>query len=220
MSEREELIAMATQLEDLADDGGAEFESILATFNGRLKSTCDRRQFEVLHASMSLEELVDDLLETREAEPFVDPVDEAGLLALVERAHRVGARSIDQQRAGDALAKRSRLPEDLAHDLASGCGQFVPWPEPADIVRFALQYVPPSSRDELLALVRDWLADMDGGHATTLAAVGERLFRERQATLQIADLARQTARFASGVPEQRVAAMRFLRKLCTPAGNS
>lgn len=93
------------------------------------------------------------------------------LIALVSRAH-LGSASADSQRAGATLAAHSRLPKRVAENLGAGFGQWDFFPEIADIVDFAVAYVPPTTQEELLALARTWAADDAASRPTLMSLVG------------------------------------------------
>lgn len=205
---------MADRLEELAQDGGDEFETLLVEFNARTASSCDRRTFQFLYQAQSVDEFVDGLLSSRDAEAYSPPEGIEELERLVARAHGQNAGAGDGEYAGRALAERSQLPQEWAHVLGSGDGRIrCAWPSAAEIVRFALEYKPATTREELFVFVRRWIEDEEAKRSSAYAAVGEALFCERQNALGLRDLDRQTARFKSGIDVQRAAALRYLKKL-------
>ena len=108
--------------------------------------------------------------------PAPAPVPREELIAMVTRAHlesAYGASSV----AGEALAAQSRLPKLVAVNLGAGFGQWDFFPEPAEIVDFALAYVPPSTEEELHALARTWASDDAARRATLMALVGREILQ-------------------------------------------
>lgn len=212
MTERDELVALARELERTADEGGADFDRELARFNAALRTRCDRRTFAQLYQSMEPEELVDDLLAERDAPPYVPPRNRAELEAHLARVD-ASAPSVVWYRAGDALASMSRLPHELAHQLGSGTGTLPCWPPTAEIVDFALAYEPPTTRDEVLALARRWLEDDDAGRCSIHVAVGEALLFDGYQRLALRELDSIMAHLAAGTTARREIALESLRAL-------
>jgi hypothetical protein len=105
-----------------------------------------------------------------EAEP-APPLPREDLIALVTRAH-LGSKTADSHAAGSALAAQSRLPKRVAENLGAGFGQWDYFPEIADIVDFALTYVPPETETDLMALARAWASDEAASRRTLLTLVG------------------------------------------------
>ena len=211
--ERTSLIADAKRLVTLSEEGGSEFDRLLADFNARAGAQCDRRTFQFLHQSQEPAELVDHLLEVRDAPAFVAPRSRDELEAMLARAEADGSSWADQDRAGAALAAMSKLPYEVAHQLGSGFGTLPSRPSRGAIVDFALGYEPASTREELFALVRRWLEDARARRPSVYVAVGEELLRERHLALALSDLDRVVQRLASGVEAQRSAALARLATL-------
>ncbi len=93
------------------------------------------------------------------------------LVAMVARAHADSGYR-DAALAGRTLAAQSKLPRVIAENLGAGFGQWDFFPEAAEIVDFALAYVPPATEEELWALARVWTADDAAGRPTLMALVG------------------------------------------------
>jgi hypothetical protein len=212
MTERDELVALARELERTAEDGAAGFESKLARFNAALRCQCDRRTFRDLYKSMEPEELVNDLLVQRDALPYEPPRTRAELEALLARVD-ANAPSVWWDRAGDALASMSKLPRELAHQLGSGTGQLPCWPPAAEIVDFALAYSPPTTRDEVLALARRWLEDEEAGRRSIHVAIGQALLQDAHRRLELRELDSIIAGLGVGTAPRRKVALESLRAL-------
>jgi hypothetical protein len=105
------------------------------------------------------------------SEPAAPLLSREELVELVARAHR-GAAYAECSHAGKMLSAQSRLPKLVAENLGAGFGQWDFFPEPADVVTFALAYAPPSTEDDLWALARIWAADDAAGRPTMMALVG------------------------------------------------
>ena len=75
------------------------------------------------------------------------------LVAMVANAHK-GSAYGEAQLAGQTLAAQSKLPKLVAENLGAGFGQWNFFPEAAEIVAFALAYVPPSTAEDLWELAR------------------------------------------------------------------
>ena len=110
-------------------------------------------------------------MSTNERDQTSAPLSREELIALVRRAH-LGSASADDQRAGATLAAHSRLPKRVAENLGAGFGQWDFFPEIADIVDFAVAYVPPTTQEELWALARTWAADDAASRPTLMTLVG------------------------------------------------
>jgi hypothetical protein len=125
------------------------------------------------------------------------------LIALVRRAH-LGSASADDQRAGATLAAHSRLPRRVAENLGAGFGQWDFFPEIADIVDFAVAYVPPTTQEELWALARTWAADDAASQPTLMTLVGRDILDHELRRIDVPSLREL-------VDEQRPARARELR---------
>lgn len=79
--------------------------------------------------------------------------------------------------AGRTLAASSKLPKKVAENLGAGFGQWDFFPSAAEIVDFALGYVPPAAPEDALALARAWAADEAAGRPTPLALVGREILQ-------------------------------------------
>jgi hypothetical protein len=110
-------------------------------------------------------------MSTNERDQTSAPLSREELIALVRRAH-LGSASADDQRAGATLAAHSRLPKRVAENLGAGFGQWDFFPEIADIVDFAIAYVPPTTPEELWTLARTWAADDATKRPTLMTLVG------------------------------------------------
>ncbi len=212
--ERASLVKLAGRLQRIAEHGGAEFEALLSRFNEQMRAECTRSTFRSLHQSEEPEDVVDRLLEIRDAPPFVRPKTREELAALMQKAAD-GASYLDGERAGEALAHMSRLPYEIAHQLGSGFGELPCWPEQEEIIDFALAYEPPTP-EALFALLRRWLEDLDAGRCTVYVAVMEQVLRERQAVLRIPALEGLVELLQSGIEARRAHAIRRLKTLVRP----
>jgi hypothetical protein len=112
-------------------------------------------------------------MSTDERDPST-PLSREELIELVRHAH-MGSASADDQRAGAALALHSRLPKRVAENLGAGFGQWGFFPEIADIVDFAIAYVPPTTQEDLWAFARTWAADDAAARHTLTALVGREI---------------------------------------------
>jgi hypothetical protein len=189
-SERDQLVLLARRLETLADDTeNPEVATLLADFNRRTGASTTLHDFRTLYASQEPEEFVDGLLEARQFQPAPGDLSRDDLVALVARAYRAGASWSDGERAGQALAARSALPPEMAHQLGSGWGPLPFSGEPEELVDFALSYRAPSTAGELLALARLWAQDWIAGKKSLHAALGGDLVKQALSTVPLPELA-------------------------------
>lgn len=99
------------------------------------------------------------------------------LIKMVARAHG-DAPYAESALAGRTLAASSKLPRKVAENLGAGFGQWDFFPSAAEIVDFALGYVPPAAPDDAWALARAWAADEAAGRPTPLALVGREILQQ------------------------------------------
>jgi hypothetical protein len=104
-------------------------------------------------------------------EESAPPLSREDLVALVARAHQ-GSAYAESAAAGRTLAAQSKLPKTVAENLGAGFGQWDFFPEPAEIVDFALAYAPPSTEGELWAIARAWASDDAAARPTLMTLVG------------------------------------------------
>lgn len=114
------------------------------------------------------------LTPVHEDEPASASRDE--LVTMVARAHG-DAPYAEATLAGRTLAASSKLPKKVAENLGAGFGQWDFFPSAAEIVDFALGYVPPAAPEDALALARAWAADDAAGRPTPLALVGREILQ-------------------------------------------
>lgn len=149
---------------------------------------------------------------------------------MVARAHG-GAPYAESTLAGRTLAASSKLPKKVAENLGAGFGQWDFFPSAAEIVDFALGYVPPAAPEDGVALARAWAADDAAGRPTPLALVGREILQqelrrfdlpELRAAIDEPDPARARAlRIAVGLdvaPEAEAKAKRASPRPKRPAG--
>lgn len=113
---------------------------------------------------------------------------------MVARAHGAGAYA-ECTAAGKALADQSKLPRKVAENLGAGFGQWDFFPEPSEIVDWALAYVPPATPEDVWTLARLWATDDAEKRHTILALVGLDLLKHelrRIAVPELAPLAEET----------------------------
>jgi hypothetical protein len=108
------------------------------------------------------------------------------LVAMVAHAHG-DASYAESTLAGRTLAAQSKLPNIVAVNLGAGFGQWDFFPNAAEIVDFALAYVPPSSSDEVWAIARAWAADDAHARPTILALIGREILQHELRRLNVAD---------------------------------
>lgn len=99
------------------------------------------------------------------------------LIKMVARAHG-DAPYAESALAGRTLAASSKLPRKVAENLGAGFGQWDFFPSAAEIIDFALGYVPPATSEDGWALARAWAADQAAGRPTPLALVGREILQQ------------------------------------------
>jgi hypothetical protein len=109
------------------------------------------------------------------------------LVAAVARAHQSSAYG-NATVAGRDLASQSKLPRVIAENLGAGFGQWDFFPEAAEIVDFALAYVPPSTEEELWTLARAWASDDAAARHTLMALVGREILRHELRRIDVPKL--------------------------------
>lgn len=90
--------------------------------------------------------------------------------------------------AGRTLAAQSKLPKIVAENLGAGFGQWDFFPEPAEIVDFALAYTSPASADDVWALARAWADDEAHGRPTVLALIGRDILQHELRRIDVPEL--------------------------------
>jgi hypothetical protein len=115
------------------------------------------------------------------------PVTRDELIVQVTRAHHDSAYG-ESTLAGRTLAAQSKLPKVIAENLGAGFGQWDFFPEPADIVDFAIAYVPPSTEEDLWMLARAWASDDAAARHTLLALVGREILLHELRRIDIPQL--------------------------------
>lgn len=109
------------------------------------------------------------------------------LVTLVAKAH--GASSYgDSSLAGRTLAAQSQLPKLVATNLGAGFGQWDFFPEPAEIVDFALGYVAPTTPEDVWRLARAWAEDDAAGKHTLMALVGRDILQHELRRIDVPEL--------------------------------
>lgn len=106
---------------------------------------------------------------------------------MVARAHG-DAPYAEATLAGKTLAASSKLPTKVAVNLGAGFGQWDFFPSAAEIVDFALGYVPPASPEDALALARAWAADDAARRPTPLALVGREILQHELRAFDLPEL--------------------------------
>jgi hypothetical protein len=109
------------------------------------------------------------------------------LVTMVGRAHGDSAYS-DSTLTGRLLAAQSKLPRVIAENLGAGFGQWDFFPEAADIVDFALGYVPPATEDDVWTMARAWASDDAASRHTLLALVGREILQHELRRIEIPKL--------------------------------
>jgi hypothetical protein len=109
------------------------------------------------------------------------------LVTLVGRALGGGAYAECTQ-AGKELADQSKLPRKVAENLGAGFGQWDFFPEAAEIVDWALAYVPPETPEDVWTIARTWSADDAGKKHTILALVGLDLLKHELRRIPVPEL--------------------------------
>jgi hypothetical protein len=118
-------------------------------------------------------------------EPQPETRDE--LVAMVAGAHQ-GSAYGGAALAGRALAAQSKLPKVIAENLGAGFGQWDFFPEAADIVDFALGYVPPSTEEDVWAMARTWASDDAASRHTLMALVGREIVQHELRRIAVPSL--------------------------------
>src|SRR4051812_33911009 len=104
-------------------------------------------------------------------DPSANPVpSREELVAMITRAHH-GSAYGESAVAGRMLAAQSRLPKLVAENLGAGFGQWEFFPEPSEIVDFALAYLPPAAEEDMWTMARTWASDDAAGRPTMMALV-------------------------------------------------
>lgn len=106
---------------------------------------------------------------------------------MVARAHGA-APYAESALAGRTLAASSKLPKKVAENLGAGFGQWDFFPSAAEIVDFALGYVPPATPEDGWALARAWAADEAAGRPTPLALVGREILQQELRRFDLPEL--------------------------------
>jgi len=106
---------------------------------------------------------------------------------MVARAHG-NAPYAESALAGRTLAASSKLPVKVAENLGAGFGQWDFFPSAAEIVDFALAYVPPAAPEDGWALARAWAADEAAGRPTPLALVGREILQHELVRFDLPEL--------------------------------
>jgi hypothetical protein len=119
--------------------------------------------------------------------PDLAPKTRDELVAMVAGAHS-GSGYTDAALAGRTLAAQSKLPRVIAENLGAGFGQWTFFPEAAEIVDFALAYVPPSTEEDLWVLARSWAADDAAARHTLMALVGREIVQHELRRVDVAPL--------------------------------
>lgn len=122
-----------------------------------------------------------------ETKPADVPVSRDELVTMVARAHGASAYS-ESSVAGRTLAAQSQLPRLVAENLGAGFGQWDFFPEPAEIVDFALAYVAPSTEEDVWAMARAWASDDAAGRHSLLALVGRDILRHELRRIDVPKL--------------------------------
>lgn len=109
------------------------------------------------------------------------------LVTLIAKAH--GASSYGESSlAGRTLAAQSQLPKLVATNLGAGFGQWDFFPEPAEIVDFALGYAAPSTPEDVWRLARVWAEDDAAGKQTLMALVGRDILQHELRRVDVPEL--------------------------------
>ena len=109
------------------------------------------------------------------------------VVAMIARAHQESAYG-DSALAGRTLAAQSKLPKVIAENLGAGFGQWDFFPEAAEIVDFALAYVPPTTEEELWTLARSWASDDASARHTLMALVGREIVQHELRRIDVPKL--------------------------------
>ena len=122
-----------------------------------------------------------------EIRPAEIPVSRDELVTMVSRAHHDSAYG-EATAAGKQLAAQSKLPRVVAENLGAGFGQWDFFPEPADIVDFAIGYAPPTSEDEVWTFARRWASDDAAGRHTLVALIGREILQHELRRIEVPKL--------------------------------
>jgi hypothetical protein len=117
----------------------------------------------------------------------VVPTSRDELITLVARAHG-DAPYAESALAGRTLAASSKLPKIVAENLGAGFGQWDFFPSAAEIVDFALGYVPPAEAEDAWSLARTWAADDAAARPTPLALVGREILQHELRRFDLPEL--------------------------------
>lgn len=109
------------------------------------------------------------------------------LVTMVGRALGGGAYAECTQ-AGKELADQSKLPRKVAENLGAGFGQWDFFPEAAEIVDWALAYVPPETPEDVWTIARTWSSDDTAKKHTILALVGLDLLKHELRRVPVPEL--------------------------------
>lgn len=135
------------------------------------------------------------------------------IVTLVARAHGAGAYA-ECTAAGKALADRSALPRKVAENLGAGFGQWDFFPEPAEIVDWAMTYEAPKTPEDVWALARGWASDDAEKRPTILALIGLDLLKHELRRIAVPELAPLAEETRAG----RLLALRAELGLAVPKG--
>ena len=114
-----------------------------------------------------------------DAKASPEAVSREELVKMIARSH--GSANVpyaESALTGRTLAAQSKLPRAIAENLGAGFGQWSFFPEPSQIVDFALSYVPPATEDDLWAMAREWASDDAAGRPTMLSLVGREILQQ------------------------------------------
>ncbi len=106
---------------------------------------------------------------------------------MIAHAHK-DAGYAEAQLAGRKLAEHSKLPRLIAENLGAGFGQWSFFPEAAEIVAFALGYVPPSTAEDMWALARAWASDDAAARPTLMSLVGREIVQHELRRIDVPEL--------------------------------
>ena len=209
--DRDELIRIARELQERADDDNDDITELLARFNGMLGSNVDGHAFRSLHEDRwtpTPEALVDDLLEAGGfvTRPAPSRVDLDKLLARLEAGPSTNA---DVAVAASALNEVTDVDWSIAHALCERCRTL----GASVITDFAQAYVPPANREELLVLLRRWIEDLDAARDSVYVAIGELLVHRGHQKLGLAELAPIAQHLFAASDVQKKIALQKLRPL-------
>ncbi len=109
------------------------------------------------------------------------------LVTLVARALGGGS-YVECTQAGKELAEEAKLPRKVAENLGAGFGQWDFFPEAAEIVDWALAYVPPETPEDVWTIARTWSSDDTEKRQTILALVGLDLLKHELRRIPVPEL--------------------------------